>query len=292
MTLVAQRENQVYRVIDAAGQSYALRLHRHGYRSDAELRAELHWMAALAEGGLRVPAPALALDGESLQRIEETQVSVLGWLNAAPMGEIGKPLDLRDRAGVFFAIGAEMAKLHDISDQWTPPGGFERWAWDREGLLGEQPLWDRFWENPTLSEADRRLLTAFRRDASVELAAMENRLDYGLIHADLVPENVMCGEDGALYLIDFDDGGFGFRLFDIATAIIKHRDEPDFDDLRAALIEGYQSRRRLDLSALDLFMALRSVTYVGWIIQRMGEDRATIRNERFLEQARALISNL
>ena len=57
VTLVAQRENQVYRVIDAAGHSYALRLHRRGYRSDPELRAELHWMAALADGGLRIPAP-------------------------------------------------------------------------------------------------------------------------------------------------------------------------------------------------------------------------------------------
>ena len=292
VTLVAQRENQVFRVIDGSEQSYALRLHRHGYRTDPELTAELQWMAALANGGLSVPAPVSALDGHALHRVEETQVSVLGWLDAKPLGEIGKPLDLPDRAGVFFTLGSEMAKLHDISDRWTPPGSFRRWSWDRDGLLGDQPLWDRFWENPTLSEADRSMLTAFRRDATATLAGMESTLDYGLIHADLVPENVMRSANGALYLIDFDDGGYGFRLFDIATAIIKHRAEPDFEDLRAALIDGYLSKRKLDMAALDLFMALRAVTYVGWIIQRMGEDRAALRNERFLAQAREMISKL
>ena len=54
-------------------------------------------------------------------------------------------------------------------------------------------------------------------------------------------------------MIDFDDGGFGFRLFDIATALIKHRVEPDFTDLRAALIEGYHSQRTLDVGALEFF---------------------------------------
>ena len=292
VTLVAQRENQVFRVIDGAGQSYALRLHRPGYRSDPELTAELQWMAALAEGGLRVPAPVAAMDGEPLQRVEGTQVSILGWLDAEPLGQIGRPLDLPDRTGAFHALGIEMAKLHHISDQWTPPPRFQRWSWDRDGLLGEKPLWDRFWENPTLNEADQSMLTAFRRDVMAELSSLEGQLDYGLIHADLVPENVMRGEDGSLYLIDFDDGGYGFRLFDIATAIIKHRAEPDFEDLRAALIDGYLSQRALDLSALDLFMALRAVTYVGWIIQRMEEDGASVRHERYLVQAREMISKL
>lgn len=292
VTLVAQRENQVFQVIDGAGRSYALRLHRPGYRSDPELKAELQWMAAMAKGGLRVPAPVAALDGEALQRVEGTQVSILGWLDAEPLGEIGRPLELPDRTGVFFALGIEMAKLHKIADQWTPPSSFQRWSWDRDGLLGERPLWDRFWENPTLNDADQSMLSAFRRDAVAELSGLERQLDYGLIHADLVPENVMRGQDGSLYLIDFDDGGYGFRLFDIATALIKHRAEPDFEDLRAALKEGYLSQRELDLSALNLFMALRAVTYVGWIIQRMEEDGASVRNDRYLVQARELISSL
>ena len=46
--LVAQRENRVYRVETPDG-ARALRLHRAGYRSPAELKSELDWMAALAD---------------------------------------------------------------------------------------------------------------------------------------------------------------------------------------------------------------------------------------------------
>lgn len=289
--LIATRENQVFRV-DHGGGSLALRLHRSGYRTDQELRCELQWMAALAEGGLNVPGPKAALDGDTLQTVEGVQVSMLDWLDAEPMGQIGTPLVLPDRLGLFFTLGAKMARLHEISDSWTPPTGFQRWAWDRDGLLGEAPLWDRFWENPTLNRQDRTMLERFRTQAQTWLEAEEGAQDYGLIHADLVPENVMHGEGGALYFIDFDDGGYGFRLFDIATALIKNRAEPDYTDLRAALIEGYHSQRTLDMSALDLFMALRSVTYVGWIIARQAEEGADARNQRYLKQARSLISAL
>jgi len=288
--LVAKRENEVFRITATTGQSLALRLHRPGYRNDAELRAELQWMAALATGGLNVPAPVPALDGVALQRVEDTQVSMLSWLNATPLGMLGVPLNVPNRLETFHALGVEMAKLHDVSDRWAPPAGFERWSWDRTGLLGDAPLWDRFWENPTLDRDLRELLIRFRQHALARLSTEQESLDFGLIHADLVPENVMRAEDGTLYMIDFDDGGFGFRLFDIATALIKHRVEPDFTDLRAALIEGYQSQRTLDVGGLEFFMALRAVTYVGWIITRMGEDGAPARNKRFLAQAKALIS--
>ena len=143
---------------------------------------------------------------------------------------------------------------------------------------------------PRLTVTCASFLIRFRQHALARLSTEQESLDFGLIHADLVPENVMRAEDGTLYMIDFDDGGFGFRLFDIATALIKHRVEPDFTDLRAALIEGYQSQRTLDVGGLEFFMALRAVTYVGWIITRMGEDGARARNKRFLAQAKALIS--
>jgi len=35
-------------------------------------------------------------------------------------------------------------------------------------------------------------------------------------------------------------------------------------------------------------MAIRAMTYVGWIVPRMAEDGAQARNARFIQQARAL----
>ena len=92
----------------------------------------------------------------------------------------------------------------------------------------------------------------------------------------------------AVQLIDFDDGGFGYRLFDIATTLLNNRNEPDYNALKSALIEGYLSVRQIDLDALDLFVALRAATYVGWIMTRMGENGAEARNRRFIDTTIAL----
>jgi len=289
-SLVAARENRVFKVSTNDSQNYALRLHREAFRRDAELTSELEWMKALAEGGLNVPVPMAALDGAFLQRVDDVQIDVLSWLPGAPLGETGQPLTLKDRQGTFRRVGVEMARLHKVSDAWNPPARFDRWSWDRPGLLGELPVWGRFWENPTLTKYDKSVFENARSCATRHLAEIEDTLDYGLIHADLVRENVMLDAD-RVYLIDFDDGGWGFRLFDAATFLFKNRSEPDFEDLRAAFLEGYQSQRPLNTEALSLFMLLRAFTYVGWIINRMNEPGAIERNNRFVETARNFVAH-
>lgn len=106
----------------------------------------------------------------------------------------------------------------------------------------------------------------------------------------MVRENILIDGD-RIHILDFDDSGFGYRLFDVATALIKNLDEPNFIDLQAALINGYSSQRPLDIKHLNLFMALRATTYVGWIISRMKEKDAQVRNKRFISTARKLCTD-
>lgn len=284
--LVAGRENRVFRV-EAPFGSAALRLRRPGYRSDAELRSELDWMAAMRKAGLSVPQPIAAACGAFLEQVEGFRVDLLHWLPGQPMGEGRAPLALLDAPAVFARLGAEMARLHAACDAWTPPEGFARVRWDAEGLLGEAPIWGRFWENPTLSPDQRTFFLRFREKAATELARIGGSLDQGLIHADLVRENVLLDGD-RLHLIDFDDGGWGFRLFDIATALLKHRQEPDYPALEAALLAGYGRVRAVDTVALPFFMALRAVTYLGWIVPRLHEEGGTARNARFIADAEVM----
>ena len=284
--LIAARENSVYRV-DHDGLSYALRVHRRGYRSDAELWSELQWMQAISHGGIDVPAPVASVSGQFLHVVDGVHVDVLNWLPGAPLGSTFEALKAADRTGLFRRIGCQMARLHRISDAWVRPEGFNRCVWDRGGLLGEAPLWGRFWENPTLGVEDRALFTRVRETANYALAGRETALDYGLIHADLVRENIIIDGD-RLQFIDFDDGGFGFRLFDLATALIKNLGERDYPALRDALISGYREVRTIDIEALELFVLLRSATYVGWIIERMEEPGADRRNASFITTTRHL----
>ena len=285
-SFVAGRENRVYRVSTPTG-DLALRLKRRGYRQEDELRSELAWMSAMHRAGLSVPRPVPSLAGRLLETTGGTIADVINWLPGRPMGQSRMPLALGDRTGVFHALGAEMARLHRACDAWVRPEGFRRCNWDIEGLLGDKPLWGRFWDNPTLDPATRDLFLQFRKVARDRLTQALPGLDHGLIHADLVRENVLL--DGpVIRMIDFDDGGFGFRPFDIATTLLKNLDEPDYPALKAALIEGYLSQRDMALDLLDLFIAIRALTYVGWIVPRIQEDGGARRNDRFVAEARAL----
>ena len=114
-------------------------------------------------------------------------------------------------------------------------------------------------------------------------------LDYGLVHADLVNENVLVNGP-QVHFIDFDDSGFGYRLFDLATTLYKAVDEPDFPDLQAALLQGYATQRpQLDLTLLPLFITLRSLTYLGWIAARIDEPGMLDKSATYTDLALRLI---
>lgn len=286
LRLAARRENVVYRAESGRG-VHALRLHRPGMRGAGEIAAELEFMAAMAGAGLRVPAPLPAKDGALWQDVEGRLVSVLSW---APGASFGADTPRDERAAGFRALGREMARLHEAADGWSVPAGFERHAWDLDGLTGPRPLWGRCQDHPALSAVERALLEEALAAARGAIRAAKP--DYGLIHADLLIENVLF-DQGRPWLIDWDDSGWGYRLFDLATTILRAAREPDFDAAREALIEGYLAERALDMTLLDTFTALRAFTYLGWITERMGEPGAAERSGRFVETslrlARALL---
>ncbi|BCH21216.1 phosphotransferase [Mesorhizobium sp. L-8-3] len=293
--LLKYRENAVFRV-ELDGKPAALRLHRPGYHDETALRSELAWLAELRAGGMNVPSPLATADGNlhvelpACAELGRQHADVMSWVDGEPLGETGLPLAHPPErlAAIFAAVGAGMADLHSLSDRWTLPAGFRRHAWNLDGLLGDAPLWGRFWDCEGLSTAQSQALSALRHTLRPHLRRLaENGLDYGLIHADLVRENIFVRGDEVAF-IDFDDAGFGWRMFDIATALSKNLNEPAWDVIRASLVAGYRSRRALsddDLATLPLFLVLRSLTYIGWIAQRPEVPHAERRMRRFAEEA-------
>jgi Ser/Thr protein kinase RdoA (MazF antagonist) len=233
----------------------------------------------MAEAGLPVPRPVALPSGALVTEVEGQLVSVVTWLGGAPLGAPGEMKNVRDRPAFCRKLGEAMAALHEACDAWPPAKGFARPAWDRAGLLGDAPLWGRFWEHPDFNAVERDLLMAARAQADKDLAALEGALDYGLIHADLVGQNVMW--DGVnVGLIDFDDGGYGFRVFELATFLLRYMDEPDYPELRVALCEGYGVRAAIDPQELHLFLMLRAFTYPGWFMDRSDEPNTAARAAR------------
>ncbi|MDQ7069163.1 MAG: phosphotransferase [Rhodobacterales bacterium] len=282
-TLAAKRENTVFRITTASA-DYALRLHRMGYRTKAELNSELLWMAALRTENIRVPKPLASPSGALIAEVDGILIDVLEWLPGTQVGSAGTLPKHIDRTQFCLDLGRTMAKLHDISDLWTRPENFYRPSWDREGLLGSNPIWGRFTGNPMLSPPEREILVTTQNNASIQLENLENTADFGLIHADLLSENIMLDDDN-LYMIDFDDSGFGFRDFELATFLLRFLEAPDYEDLENALIEGYGARRPVNHDHLHFFLLLRALTYVGWIVPRMNEENGAAKSATAINRA-------
>jgi Ser/Thr protein kinase RdoA (MazF antagonist) len=277
--LFMHRENSVFKVETTRGPA-ALRIHRHGYHSTAAIQSEMQWMAHLSQNGIHVPEPLANLHHTYLTEIHHNGkiyiADVLTWLAGEPLGNSTDPLAYgKSRLErIFFNLGATIAQLHLLSDAWDIPPGFERPAWDRDGFVGERPFWGAFWNASDLSSAQQDVLNQARRKAELELDALrETGADYGLIHADFVRQNILVTATD-VRIIDFDDSGFGFRMYDMATALVKNRSEPHYVEIKQSLFDGYRTRRMIserDERTLDLFLTMRDFAYLGWMEDRRGE---------------------
>ncbi len=278
LRLVAKRENAVYSLTLDDGRRLALRLHRTGYSSADEIGWELWWTAELARRGFPVPPPVPAADGRLTVPLDDGRIaSAIAWVAGRPLGAGGQPLPgtLADQRRRFAELGGLLAQLHATSDALSLPAGFRRRSWDAAGLLGPAPHWGRFWEHPALDSEGRGLMQELRRRTAAALRAYAaTGPDTGLIHADALRENVLV-TDAGLVLIDFDDGGFGFRLYDLAVALSQNVESPHDAALRSALVDGYAACRPLrpeDRAALPLFRLLRALASLGWTMGRLAPD--------------------
>jgi Ser/Thr protein kinase RdoA (MazF antagonist) len=296
LSLIKQRENIVFAVKLTSGVKAALRIHRYGYHDEIALRSELQWMSYLSENGVVVPAPFPTSEGHLFTNAstaavpESHMVDLLAWMDGEELGQSGEAFnrDSDSLRRIYFSLGETMARMHLLSNSWILPSDFKRHSWDLDGLIGEQPFWGRFWELEELADYQRSVIVSARDKARLELASYQG--SYGLIHADLIRENVMVSRDG-LQLIDFDDAGFGWHLFDVATALHPNRNEPDFNAIETSLLTGYSSVKPLttaDHEALPLFMLLRRFTYLGWAQDRRGEPGMTERTLRFIDNVMPL----
>ena len=279
--LIANRENAVFEVELPVAARAALRLHRVGYQSDAAIGSELWLVSELALCGVPVPLPLPMQAGGLVADLGlGRRASVLLWAEGEAIGQARVPLvqSPAEQVRIYHALGRLLATLHGAADTLELPPTFSRPDWGADGLLGDAPFWGRFWEHPGLAAEEQQVMLAARNWCRDRLANFSNG-DQGVIHADVLRENVLVDGD-ALTLIDFDDCGTGFRLYDLGTALSHSLTEPRLAAIAAALIEGYSTLRPLDTAAramVPVFTLLRTLASVGWTMPRMPPDHPSAR---------------
>jgi Ser/Thr protein kinase RdoA (MazF antagonist) len=90
---------------------------------------------------------------------------------------------------------------------------------------------------------------------------------FGLIHADLRAANLLVDGD-RLHVIDFDDCGFSWFLYDFAAAVSFVEHDPRLPEWQAAWLRGYRTVEPLDPAdeqMLATFVMMRRLMLVAWM---------------------------
>ena len=268
--LVNHSENFTYSVKTADGVRHALRIHRDGYHSKAAIASELAWLIALRGDGVAItPRPVTGLDGELIQQIghpnlaRPRQVVLSEW-------EYGAEPKIEQHLNVVFEkLGMVTAKLHRHARKWQVPSNFERFTWDFETALGGANLhWDDWRKGMGVDAPKQKLFGRAVALLGHRLAAYGKSAErFGIIHADLRLANLLVDGD-ILKVIDFDDSGFGWHMYDAATPLSFYEDDPRAEELMAAWKNGYRSvniLEKADEDEIPTFMMMRRLILVAWI---------------------------
>lgn len=266
--LITVSENATFR-LDLDGRPVGVvRVSQPGYvGGPAAIASELAWLGALHSlDEVRLIDPVPTIRGGFTAVVKDTQGH--GWACVSTRFVDGAPLeDTADPAECYWTIGSWTARFHAHARSWELPFGFERFTWSLADVVGPTARWGP-WEPAVASGDDAALLRRAQDRALGLLADLPTTPEHwGLIHADLRPSNIMAAPDGSLTVIDFDDCGFGYYLYDFAAALTFVEHEPYAPAMARAWVEGY--REVAPLTDADLVHAcalsmLRRVQMLGW----------------------------
>lgn len=268
-TLLNVSENATYLVKADGGFRAIMRVHRENYHTRRAIECELAWIDALDRDQVVVtPGHYTGRDGHAIQSCTIDGLDAARFVVLFHFVEGAQPDESGDLTAPFRQLGAMAARMHDHATSWTRPDGFERLVWDDQAVFGPQATWGNWRDAPNVDASVRPVLEAAEQTIRSRLAAYgkgSNR--HGLIHADMRLANLLI--DGAeTRLIDFDDCGFGWFMYDFAAAISFIETDPSIPALKAAWLRGYRSVRDLpasDEAEIDTFIMMRRMALLAWI---------------------------
>ncbi len=292
-------ENATFLVCDPAAGPSVLRVHRLGYHTEQEIASELAWMDALrAEAGVRTPRVLPAADGRRVVTVRERGGAAERYcvrFEFLPGTEPGAEQAGAEQAGAeqagaaqagagaalagahFAELGEITARMHRHAREWSRPAWFTRFHWDYAAAFGRQARWGRWQDGIGVGPSERQILSRLDDVLRARLRAFgSGPARYGLVHADTRLANLLVHE-GSVSVIDFDDSGFSWYLYDLGTAVSFFEHEPGVPALVDSWLQGYRKAGQLaaeDQAEIWTFIMFRRLLLVAWIGSHRAVDIA------------------
>ena len=267
--LINVAENCTYLVEAAGGFKAVLRVHREAYHSRRAIACELAWLDALRRDNvIEVPGVFMGRNGEAIQKASAPGLANSRYLVLFHFVEGQAPDESGDMAEGFEELGAIAARCHDHVLGWQKPEPFERLTWDTDAVFGQTPTWGNWRDAPEVDASVRAILERVETKVCTRLTAFGKPPErFNLIHADMRLANLLV-EGTKTRVIDFDDCGWGWFMYDFAAAISFIEDDPRVPDLKAAWLRGYRKVRPLpavDEAEINTMIMLRRMALLAWI---------------------------
>jgi homoserine kinase type II len=206
-----------------------------------EVRAELALVDHLARDGFPTPAPFPRLAGEPVAIVAGHPIAVFPFVS----GEVPAAIT----PDLAWQCGTLLAWMHASTAGWADD---RVPVIDRRGILAQAATAD-----VDLAGADRfreEVADFLQRNAD-DLSLLDEQPS-GPIHHDLHRQNLLAADDTVTAVLDFDELNRGPLVLDLARCFhylaVEHPDRRLPGDLTEAVIAGYESRRPLSITELEL----------------------------------------
>lgn len=299
LVLLSHWQNTSFRVDVDGRPRYCLRICRPGKQTGAALESEALWLEALRRD-IQAPVPEpLAVDGRHVLFLRAPGVAEPRACMVFQWQEGETVLRSASTPALYEEMGRTLAMLHRHSETWRRPGHFTRMRWDAQGLLETNLCIDTARARAHFTSEELAVIDAASGVTRAVMEALGERPElFNLVHADCGSPNFLV-HGGEFRLLDFDDAGFGYFIYDLAVPLMTTRDHPDAPRLRTALLAGYRSVRSLsgeELRFLDHFIMARITSHVLWLAGHCDEvrfgSRALLRARQEVVELRVLLSRL
>jgi len=254
--------------VDSNNGRFVMRINRPHDRSQAEIRSEMQWLAAIRrDTPLVVPNPMTNHTGDLVTRVKHPGVQeprdcvLFHWVDGRFYRRKLSPTALE-------RVGGFMAHLHNHVQTFDFPNSFVRPKLQLDGEVGRivqralkdghDLLSEEMCDDITrVVDRIRPIIDGIGQDKSV----------YNLIHADIHQGNYLF-KNQSVRAIDFDDCGWGHFAYDVAITFWYLGQHPALPDMKTAFFKGYRAIREFPSeheAYINPFLALRSLLLMSFM---------------------------
>jgi Ser/Thr protein kinase RdoA (MazF antagonist) len=290
VSLLSCSENLIF-IVSQGEEKRIVRVNRKGYHTKSEIEAELRWMATLnRDVAIHLPQVFIGKNGNYVQELGDVNLStccMFSFLQGVPLHSLQGEALLE----ALEKVGSLTARLHRHSMQDRTE--YERFCWDWDSLFGSTARWGSWKDYRFLEPSDIPVIEQVLEILHEKFVAFGyDRSVYGLIHSDLHVSNVLLAFDRSLQIIDFDDCGYGWYLYDIACILVTYCE--DLERTTESVLKGYEQVRPLSKKEKDMLpscILLRRLARFAWLASHSESDTAKKVNNSLYREITMILCN-